>query len=57
MIPIDIKLWRSNVKIKGQGYSESQFVGEGDYMCFTNISFYVKDGKNVDKLIALITWL
>ena len=34
MIPIDIQVSRSKVKVKGQAYSS--YVGEGGHLCFTN---------------------
>ena len=34
MIPIDIQVSRSKVKVKGQAYSSH--VGEGGHLCFTN---------------------
>ena len=34
MIPIDIQVSRSKVKVKGQAYSSH--VGEGEHLCFTN---------------------
>ena len=48
MIPIDIQVSRSKVKVKGQAYSS--YVGEGGHLCLTNSYICFGDARHHDSI-------